>query len=160
MPVFKIEQIALCPKDPKAAMKLLKEMGLEDWAHDHVSAVGHVFESTAQVLNEADLEFNYSGLTDSARELEILHYNYGTSWMDKYEPRASHIGMHITEEELVEWREFFRERGIRVAQEVRTRAHTNPVIAGKRLYHYVIFDTYAILGIDVKFIIRRDASNL
>jgi hypothetical protein len=70
--------------------------------------------------------------------------------------RASHIGMHCTEAELESWRAFFASRNIAVAQEVFTKSHTNPVIAGKREYHYVIFDTYGILGIDVKFIVRRD----
>ena len=46
------------------------------------------------------------------------------------------------------------ERGIKVAQEVFTKSHTNPVIAGKRKYNYVIFDTKEILGVDLKFIVR------
>ena len=41
-----------------------------------------------------------------------------------------------------------------MAQEVMTESHTNPVIAGKRTYNYVIFDTKEILGVDVKFIVR------
>jgi hypothetical protein len=39
-----------------------------------------------------------------------------------------------------------------------TISHTNPVIAGKRWYTYVIFDTRSILGIDLKFIVRREAA--
>ena len=41
-----------------------------------------------------------------------------------------------------------------MAQEVFTESHTNPVIAGKRSYNYVIFDTREILGVDLKFIVR------
>src|SRR5690606_13518265 len=91
-----------------------------------------------------------------ANELEVLHYTDGPSWMDCYAPRASHLGMHCTAVELEGWREFFDERDIQVAQEVKTQSHTNPHIAGKRWYNYVIFDTYEILGSDIKFIVRSD----
>lgn len=159
MPTFKIEQVALYPKDPRAAKELLSAMGMAEWAHDHVTASGDVRERAFGVRNEADLEFNYNGLTGNARELEILHYTSGTNWMADQMPRASHIGMHVTEEELAEWFKFFGSRGIGVAQEVHTEQHTNPVIAGKRKYHYAIFDTYDILGVDVKFIVRHDVSD-
>jgi hypothetical protein len=155
---FMIEQIALYPKDPEAAIALLSAMGLDGWTRDHVSARGIVREH--QCENEADLSFNYQGL-DAAKELEVLHYTRGRNWMDPgrsnfFRPRVSHLGMHCTEAALEEWRTFFAVRKIPVAQEVRTHAHTNPAIAGKRLYHYVIFDTYSILGVDIKFIVRHD----
>lgn len=150
---FKIEQVALCPPDPEAAIELLTAMGAGDWARDHVIANGEVFEDPGR--NEADLAFEYNMLK-SANELEVLHYTDGPNWMDEYRPRASHLGMHCTEVELEGWREFFEERGILVAQEVKTESHTNPHIAGKRWYNYVIFDTYDILGIDIKFIVRSD----
>lgn len=151
---FKIEQVALCPDDPEAAIELLTAMGAGEWARDHVIANGEVFEDGGQ-RNEADLAFEYSMLK-GANELEVLHYTDGDNWMHDHAPRASHLGMHCTEVELEGWREFFEERGIPVAQEVRTESHSNPVIAGKRWYNYVIFDTYHILGIDVKFIVRSD----
>jgi hypothetical protein len=62
--------------------------------------------------------------------------------------------MHCSGDDLLKWREFFKERQINVAQEVFTESHTNPVIAGKRSYNYVIFDTREILGVDLKFIVR------
>ena len=62
--------------------------------------------------------------------------------------------MHCSADDLIEWRVFFQSRGIDVAQEVMTESHTNPVIAGKRSYNYVIFDTKDILGVDLKFIVR------
>ena len=68
---------------------------------------------------------------------------------------VSHLGMHVTEDELLEWRKFFAGRKIFVAQELHTDSHSNPVIAGKRWYHYVIFETRHILGVDVKFIVRK-----
>ena len=156
---FKIEQIAICPKSPEDAKKLLDEMGAGDWAEDHVVAEGEVFGSPGR--NEADLSFNYD-LVDG-KEFEVLHYTTGMNWMVDREARSpwprevncvSHLGMHCTADELVEWREFFNERGIGVAQDVMTESHTNPVIAGKRTYNYVIFDTREILGVDVKFIVR------
>jgi hypothetical protein len=152
MPTLKIDQIAICPPDPEAARELLDAMGCGDWAHDDVTATGTVFGQEA--TNKAHLQFNYTAL-ERARELEVLEYVEGDNWMARYGPSASHLGMHCTEEELAEWRAFFTERGIKVAQEVQTLQHTNPVIAGKRQYHYVIFDTRYILGIDLKFIVRQ-----
>lgn len=153
MPTFKIEQIALFTPDSDEARDLLDAIGFGDWSHDHVCATGEVFGEPAQ--NEADLQFNYTAL-EKARELELLSYTAGKNWMIGKPYSASHLGMHVTEEELAEWRVFFAKREIEVAQEVKTDSHTNPVIAGKRLYHYVIFDTRDILGIDLKFIVRRD----
>ena len=151
---FKIEQVALNPADPKRAIQLLKEMGAEDWARDHVCAKGSVFFRQDEE-NEANLSFNYDMLTE-ANELEVLEYTKGENWMAYHGNRVSHLGMHCSEEELDKWKVFFRERDICIAQEVKTHSHTNPVIKGKRLYHYVIFDTFPILGVDIKFIVRRD----
>lgn len=164
---FKIEQVALCPQDPFAAIALLTKMGLGDWARDHVVAVGRVWHVGG--TNEADLAFNYQStpgmhhhpsgvLKNDAEikplELEVLHYTDGPNWMQAHGPSVSHLGMHCSVEELARWRAFFENEGISEAQSVRTISHTNPVIAGKRSYNYVIFDTRAILGVDVKFIVR------
>lgn len=150
---FAIEQIALCPRNPEAAMELLTAMGAGDWAKDHVIASGEVFGSAGS--NEADLAFEYSMLGE-ARELEVLHYTTPDNWMEQQPWRVSHLGMHCSAEELAEWRAFFAARDIRVAQEVKTSSHSNPVIAGKRWYNYVIFDTFPILGVDIKIIVRHD----
>lgn len=151
---FKIEQLALCPRDPSAAKELLTAMGAGAWAEDHVVAVGSVFEDR-QATNEADLSFSYSML-GGGNELEVLNYTDGNNWMEERPRRVSHLGMHVTNEELAEWRRFFTNRGIEVAQEVKTKTHTNPHISGKRWYHYVIFDTFDILSVDIKLIVRRD----
>jgi hypothetical protein len=152
---FTIEQIAICPKDPAAARKLLEEIGAVSWADDHVSAKGAVQGVRGE--NEADLAFNYDIF--SGKEFEILHYTEGRNWMQDAERQnsVSHLGMHCSAEDLVKWREFFSQRNIPVAQEVMTQKHTNPVIAGERWYNYVIFDTKAILGVDLKFIVRLGA---
>jgi hypothetical protein len=90
------------------------------------------------------------------KEFEVLNYTWGQNWMQGEERKnsISHLGMHCTAEELVEWRRFFSERNIGVAQEVVTQSHTNLVIKGKRNYNYVIFDTREILSVDLKFIVR------
>ena len=152
---FKIEQIALHPKSVPAAMELLAAMGLAEWAYDHVHAVGHVFGDLG--ANEADLAFNYEASPAKTLELEVLHYTRGPNWMvNEARSAVSHIGMHVTIAELEEWRRFFAGRSIQVAQSVETVSHDNPVIAGKRCYTYVIFDTREILGADVKFIVRKN----
>lgn len=151
---FRLEQLALCVPDPEAARRLLSEIGAAEWVQDTVTAEGEVFGE--QGRNVASLSFEYDMLED-AHELEILHYTSGANWMAGRAPAASHIGMHCTMEELARWREFFSDRGIRVAQEVNTLSHTNPAIRDTRRYTYVIFDTRSILGIDLKFIVRRPA---
>lgn len=153
---FKIEQVALCPQFmTDAARSLLEEMGMDEWVEDHVIANGSVHRFEDQ-RNEADLSFNYQSGGDKPLELEILNYTSGDNWMAGMPPAVSHLGMHCTAEELVEWRLFFSERGFDVAQEVFTEAHTNPAIDGKRKYNYVIFDTRSVLGVDIKFIVRID----
>lgn len=161
---FVLEQLAICPPDRTKAIKLLREIGLTSWAEDLVVAEGQVFGGT-KATNVADLAFNYqteddamgnSPTTKGNLEFEVLNYRTGPNWMANYEPSASHLGMHVTNQELHDWRKFFAARDIKVAQEVDTLSHTNPVIAGKRSYKYVIFNTRQILGIDLKFIVRRD----
>lgn len=156
MPQFQIEQVALHPKDPKAAIRLLNEMGAGQWADDVVMATGSVHGSTPET-NVADLAFEYDMLK-GANELEVLHYKAGKSWMGN-QNRVSHLGMHCSAEELEEWKDFFHKRGYKIAQEVKTDYHSNPVIAGKRWYHYCIFDTHEVLSVDVKFIVRRDSKD-
>jgi hypothetical protein len=155
---FTIEQIAIAPKDPTAAKKLLSEIGAVEWAEDHVVATGSVFGK--QGTNEANLSFNYDLF--SGKEFEVLDYTSGSNWVDETTDDrniVSHLGMHCTADELLGWREFFRDRGIEVAQEVFTDSHSNPVIAGKRSYNYVIFDTRKILGVDLKFIVRIEVND-
>lgn len=149
---FVIEQIAICPRDPAAAKKLLAEIGAAEFSEDHVVANGNVFGEEGR--NEADLSFNYDIF--AGKEFEVLNYTTGDNWMlhGDRPNSVSHLGMHCSTEELVQWRAFFAEREIQVAQEVFTESHTNPVIAGKRSYNYVIFDTKEILGTDLKFIVR------
>jgi hypothetical protein len=156
---FTIEQIAICPKNPVKAKKLLSEIGAVDWVEDHVVATGSVFGIVG--TNEADLSFNYDIF--SGKEFEVLDYTEGNNWMDtekRGRNSVSHLGMHCTNAELCLWKTFFEERDIGIAQEVFTDSHTNAAIAGKRSYHYVIFDTKDILGVDLKFIVRIDNDNI
>lgn len=154
---FKIEQIAICLGTESAtsvAFYLLNDLGATEWSLDKVVAQGEVFGHPAG--NVAKLAFNYD--ICSGKEFEVLQYIEGRNWVEHGDgpPRVSHFGMHVTAEELDQWRAFFEERNIAVAQEVFTESHTNEVIAGKRWYNYVIFDTVNILGTDLKFIVRRD----
>lgn len=151
---FKIEQIAIAPASAELAKQLLREIGAQDWTEDTVTAAGDVWGNASE--NRANLSFNYELLND-AKEFEILAYQQGENWMQEHSPSVSHLGMHVTAEELERWREFFAAREIRVAQEVDTSSHTNPfLIETGRKYHYTIFDTRDILGVDLKFIVRRE----
>jgi hypothetical protein len=150
---FKIQQIALCPKDPQRAFALLEKIGLSKWTLDTVTADGKVHGQSG--INTARLAFNYEAF--DGNELEVLDYTHGRNWMDGHRPTVSHLGMHCTEAELAEWKELFAAEGIAIAQEVWTSEHTNPfLVQSGRRYHYCIFDTREILGTDLKFIVRRE----
>ena len=159
---FFVEQVAICPPDPARAVELLSALGLTEWVSDIVVARGSVFADANQE-NRARLAFNYEATRmDGDRparplELEVLHYEAGNNWMAYNSPRVSHLGMHCTDDELEAWRERFASLGIGVAQEVFTQSHSNPAIAGKRWYQYVIFNTRGVLGVDLKFIVRRSS---
>jgi hypothetical protein len=156
---FKVEQIAICvPNKRIGAKKLLNKIGAsEEWHSDIVLAQGRVGRvcSVDNSWNVAKLDFNYDFLPGI--EFEILEYVEGRNWMEDEElPAISHFGMHVTEEELLDWKTFFEKNEIPVVQEVHTLSHTNPAIVGKRNYHYCIFNTRQTLGFDLKFIVRKD----
>lgn len=169
-PKFQIQQIAIFPADPARAVKLLSDLGLDEWVEDIVNSTGKVFGSAVESLGH--LRFNYQGggadlEANKPLELEVLDYpsmhndqyeDFNQNWMDYQGLRnsVSHLGMHCTEEELAQFRAYFAENDIKVAQEVKTHSHTNPHIANSRRYTYVIFDTREILGVDLKFIVRRN----
>lgn len=174
MPKFKIEQIAISIPDAAKAQAFLEKIGLTEWFHDHVVATGQVFPGSrcgtkGVATNEADLRFNYqagNGSDEGAGkplELEILDYTKGANWIDvnidnewANQDQVSHLGMHVTAKELDEWYKFFADEGINIAQVVNTDSHTNPAIKDSRRYTYAIFDTRGIIGVDLKFIVRRD----
>ena len=163
---FKIEQLAIRPKNTEEAFQLLSDMGITEWIGDKVTAFGSCFGEAVE--NNANLSFNYQ-IAPAGVEFEVLEYNKKkfnpeadnwtssteTNWCDKScgdESIVSHVGMHCTKAELYEWRQFFALRKIPIAQEVFTSNHTNP--NNKNKYNYVIFATRDILGFDIKFIVR------
>jgi len=157
---FRVEQIALAPKNTERAIKLLSDLGLTEWFKDNVLATGQVFGVHGS--NSALLQFNYqagNGNDPAGKplELEVLKYVDGNNWLRRRpENTTSHLGMHVTSEELADFHAYFAAEGVSVAQEVFTDAHTNAAIRGERRYNYVIFDTVDIIGVDLKFIVRLD----
>lgn len=159
MPKFKVEQIALAPRYTGAAESLLKAMGLDEpWVVDVVTARGSVHDRQ-EVTNVAELQFCYD---DRETEIELLNYVDGDNWLRHIDTIpgmgdsvVSHLGMHCTEHELLEWKQFFANRGIAIAQEVFTQSHESAYLRSTgRKYHYTIFDTRNVLGVDLKFIVR------
>lgn len=158
---FKAEQIALSvdPARRHIALSLLHALGMNEWHEDHVVAEGSVHDEEG-LTNTAHLAFNYQATSAKPLELELLQYTEGRNFVDISKDHAgvnaiaTHIGMHVTEEQLEEVREIFNRHGINTSQEVQTQSHTNPAIKDSRRYKYVIFFTRPLLGIDLKFIVR------
>lgn len=155
---FPIDQIAVVTKNSSKLISLLHRI-FQPWAWhvDRVKACGAVFGKPAE--NVADLAFNYNLIPGV--EFEVLEYVEGRNWHDDgiygtglTEPGLSHFGVHVTSEQMETACKVLREAGYKVAQEVKTTSHTNPVIKDSRWYHYVIFDTRADFGFDLKLIER------
>jgi len=92
-------------------------------------------------------------------EFEVLTYLDGDNWhqrrsADSTFPFQSHMGLHATAEVIDQIKADMADIGCGIAQEVYTTSHTNPVIAGKRKYHYVVFDSKEKIGFDLKLIER------
>jgi len=170
-----IERIALAPRDPTKALDLLRAIGLTEWVYDDVTAMGHVRvgNMVMEATNKATLRFNYQAAPQPQQgkmagaigapkplELEVINYQKGFNFLDdplaKSGSVASHIAMHCTAEELDAWRDKLAAVDIVPIQDVFTVEHVNPAIAGKRWYNYVIFGTRDIIGVDLKFIVRRE----
>src|ERR1700730_12836637 len=107
---FKIEHIALQPRDPDKALRLLEALGLTDWINDEMTVYGRVWDSESR-MGKVDLEFNYQADCDrkadnGARrpiELEIMTCTSGVNWMSHNEGNfISHFGMQVTHEQLEE----------------------------------------------------------
>lgn len=151
---FTADQIAIRPTDPTRAVALLVAMNNRTWVRDTVNAEGAVHGIAT--ANEAELQFNYELSADRVFEFEVLNYTKGANWVDGNKGSiVSHFGMHCAEEDINRWKAFFHERGIGVVQEVYTKKHTNANIKDTRRYHYCIFGTRDILGVDLKFIVRK-----
>lgn len=151
---FKIEQLALRvnPTRHTAAIDLLIDCGMLNWVRDTVTAKGLVRD--CESINTANLSFNYDAI--DGKELELLEYIEGNNWLQPFgdTPMVSHIGMHCTEDELEGWYALMERHKCPVVQDVRTLRHTNPIIKDTRRYHYVIFGTRWLIGVDMKFIVR------
>ncbi len=138
-------------------------IGLEEWSHDDVVADGSVLGSGC-CTNKAQLAFNYEATrTENPKplELEVLHYTRGRHWLEEEMGIAfdgvcvSHIGMHVTAEELDVWKSVLTGFGLKIAQEVKTQSHTNQFLLDNgRKYHYTIFGARHLIGFDLKLIVR------
>lgn len=148
---FKIEQIAL--HFGEEGFKFLNEFGLTEWSEDNVTARGLVNGNAAE--NVANLKYNYQVQDKGSKVLEFekIEYTKGENFLPNHNC-VSHIGMHVTETELVEVKRIMEKWGIKCVQEVETTKHTNPAIAGIRRYKYCIYDTTELIGVRMKFIVR------
>jgi hypothetical protein len=160
---FKIEQLAIyAPTEDQqgAAMALLAGLGASFSVSDIVTARGESRISKDNPLesctNVAELDFDYELAPNL--EFEVLRYVEGRNWLiNKNHACVSHIGTHVNEDELLMWKGRMAELNIPVLQEVETLSHSSPGVPKGRSYKYVIFGARAVLGFDLKFIVRQEA---
>lgn len=162
---FKLEQVAVSVdhKRREEAFRLLADLGMNEWSHDLVVATGSVGDDPDRT-NVGQLAFNYQAgeIAAKATELEVLHYQAGDNFVDRAKDESNsdaivtHFGMHVTSVQLGQVRQIMQRHSIRTSQEVDTVSHTNPVIRDSRRYKYVIFATRSLLGVDLKFIVRKE----
>lgn len=161
---FKIEQVALSvdPSRRKQAVALLVELGMKDWVSDTVVARGTVGDLKEEVTNVGELSFNYDAATEGKLELELLHYSAGDNFVDRakreHDTKAitTHLGMHVTASHLGTVEGIMKRHGIGLSQQVETVSHTNKHIRDSRRYKYAIFATRSLIGVDLKFIVRKE----
>ena len=130
------------------------------WIKDVVTAYGDVHYDSG-VLNWARLWYNYGIIP--GKELELITYLDGANFLHRGENLPfissgfcfSHLGAHVTEDELLSWKNAFKDIGISPLQEVITLAHTNPAVKDIKRYHYCIFNTFDEYGVLIKLIARR-----
>jgi hypothetical protein len=153
-----LEQVAFVTREEAGARALVEMFGLlgaTEWVEDEVTAIGTV-RGTPHCTNTAHLRFNYQLI--KGIELEVLTYTAGRNWHESRWVNMdtvvafSHIGVHV--EDIVAVTNQMIDLGLTVAQQVTTSKHTNPAIAGKRTYKYVVFDSRGMLGFDLKLIQR------
>ena len=149
---FHIEQIAFAPTSDRGRALLREIFAFGKWVEDTVIAKGEVKSKPS--LNEANLSFNYCP-NEKDLEIEILEYTIGSNWIDDQKACVSHVGVHVTEDELELWRDFFKRKKISVIQSVDTQVHSNGFLKNRgRKYHYEIYHTRSYIGTDLKFIVR------
>jgi len=102
---FEIQQIALNAPDSDVAIEILRDLGLTSWVTDVVTATGAINGSNG--TNIAELNFNYQAGSGSdveagkPLELEVLNYTKGNNWLENRPHCVSHLGMHVTNDELL-----------------------------------------------------------
>lgn len=144
---FKFDQLALVAGS-MAQQRALTRAGA--WTPDNVTTIGRNAVGKT-IENKALLLFNYDLWPC---EYEVLFYMSGDNWHEQRPdlpyPRLSHYGVHVKDAGEID----AAQKRWPVLQYSLTTAHSNPVIADSRRYKYVIFDTRAELGADLKLIQR------
>ncbi len=171
------DQLAIATPYPKPIMDLLGG----EWSKDHTKSRVRLPGFPEEQEIEFKLFYNYEQNLQF-KELELIqflsHHNFHSlvnktiSPLGLYAPALhqllsilkkrvtpveyfiSHIGIHCSEEEAMQWRLLFLSRGINAVHEDTSYSHTNPVIAGKRTYHNIIFGSREAIGFDFKACIR------
>lgn len=148
-----IEQVAICAKNPEKLKEALKLIGVNEWAEDHVTTEGFVWDRLHRT--EANLNFNYQL---GPFEFELLHYGReDDNWLGAQQSGLSHLGLHVPD--IDEAVAPLIEAGYTIAQDVKTIRHTNPAIKDSRRYRYVIMDTVREFGFYLKLIQRLEVTS-
>jgi hypothetical protein len=160
----KFDQVAFYVPSIEDAKRNYRILGCTEWTDDVVTAVGTVGKEK-DCTNVARLAFNYQLNT----ELELIRYSAGRNWHQEANGRPhvgedgscaaafmSHMSYHV--ENMYDEVSRLTKFGFKVVQDVKTISHTNQyLLSTGRKYNYVIFDTRAMLGFDLKLIKRLES---
>ena len=151
---FVADQIMIRPENAAMAMELLTAMGCGRWYGEHVVSAGGVFDDVAGNESEHAINKNtFSGPCD----LQVVDYTSGANWMDVRPDSDPHrvgcLSMQVTEKELQRWRRLFHSFSIDVVQEMTAQVIPDSSRLPKRQELSVVFDTHAILSVDIRFMV-------
>jgi len=150
-------QIAMYVQDPDQSVKVMREMGYENWVYDEADLVGDV--QGEAISTHGRMWFNYEF---DGRELEFLHYE-GPSWhsfdgrttADGYatQPFLSHKSVYV--DNLGATCEKLERLGLVAVQRFETQNHINKHLLDKHeRFREAVYGTRHVFGFDIKLIQR------
>lgn len=138
---------------------MLRDIGLTDWFVDNVTAKGKMHErENIEVMEQcfSTYEADDNSEIRTPVALELSRHIAGPTYNGIQRNFVSHLGMYVTEEQLDRFRIYFDNKWVAVLMDMDTTNHSDPSTNVTARFHYVVFDTRPIIGVDLMFIVRKD----